>query len=48
MINGSTMGIIDMTKAVRTIPGSREIRELGKDMIRFEEDSIQNMKRYLY
>lgn len=48
MINGSTMGVIDMTKAVRTIPGSREIRELGKDMIRFEEDSIQNMKRYLY
>lgn len=48
MINGSTMGLIDMTKAVRTIPGSHEIRNLGKDMIRFEEDSIQNMKRYLY
>lgn len=48
MINGSTMGIIDMTKAVRTIPGSQEVRHLGRELLNFEENSIEQMKRYLY
>ena len=48
MINGSTMGIIDMTKAVQTIPGSQEVRQLGRDLLELEQNNIEQMKRYLY
>ncbi len=48
MINGSTMGVIDMTKAVHSIPSGQQTRALGKELLKFEENSIEQMKRYLH
>ena len=48
LINGSTMGIIDMTKAVRSIPSNQQPRALGKELLQFEQNSIEHMKRYLH
>lgn len=48
LINGNTMGIIDMTKAVHSIPSSQQARALGKELLQFEENSIEHMKRYLH
>lgn len=48
LINGSTMGIIDMTKAVRSIPSGQQSRALGKELLQFEENSVEQMKRYLH
>jgi len=48
LINGNTMGIIDMTKAVHSIPSSPQTRALGKELLQFEQNSIDHMKRYLH
>jgi hypothetical protein len=48
VINGSTMGVIDMTKAIRSIPSGQQARNLGKELLQFEQNSIDEMKRYLH
>jgi hypothetical protein len=48
MIEGATMGIVDMTRSLkehREVP--EEARKIGSDLIAVEERTIQNMKRYL-
>lgn len=50
MINGSTMGIIEMRRALRQAnEGScgQEAVQLGDRVIRFEEDNIERLKTYL-
>ena len=50
MIQGSTMGITDMTKKVREFEGDgcpdRALR-LGRDLISFEQNNIEKLKAFL-
>ena len=50
MIQGSTMGITDMTKKVREFEGDgcpdRALR-LGRDLISFEQENIEKLKAFL-
>lgn len=48
MIQGSTMGIIDMTRTIKQyndVP--RDIKALGYELITIEENNVQRMKNYL-
>ncbi len=48
MIEGATMGIVDMTRNLkehREVP--EESRKIGSDLLAIEERTIQKMKRYL-
>ena len=47
-INGSTMGIIQITKKIKEFPGS-DIRslDLAKNVITFEQHNIDTLKDYL-
>lgn len=48
MINGSTMGIIDMTKTLRSNTDiSPYAVELGQKLIKTEQNNIELMKQYL-
>lgn len=50
MINGSTMGIIDLGKRVKQAQSegvSEDVVKIANDMMSFEEDNIQKMKTYL-
>ena len=50
MINGSTMGVIDLKKRVKQAEQdgvSKEIVKIANDMMTFEEDNIDKMKNYL-
>lgn len=48
MIQGSTMGIIDMTRTIKQyndIP--QNIKALGYELVTIEENNVQRMKNYL-
>ncbi|NCC86621.1 MAG: hypothetical protein EOM05_01970 [Clostridia bacterium] len=48
MIQGSMMGVIDMSRTLREysdIP--KEAKNLGQDLIGIEENNVQRMKQYL-
>ena len=48
MINGATMGVIDMTKKLReynTVDSA--VHSLGEDVVKFEENTVTKMKNYL-
>ncbi len=48
MINGSTMGIIEMTKKINDHPlCESSIKQLGQDIISFEQENINKLKSYL-
>jgi uncharacterized protein (DUF305 family) len=50
IIEGATMGVTNMTRLLReneNNPCSEEILDLAKDIIRYEENTIENMKKYL-
>ena len=47
-INGSTMGIIQMTRKIRNFPESdHKSLDLAKNIITFEQHNIDNLKGYL-
>ena len=50
LIQGSTMGITDMTKRVREFEGEgchEKALKIGRDLISFEQDNIEKMKTFL-
>ena len=48
MINGSTMGIVQMTKQVREHSDIDDpVRNMASHLIRQEQDNIERMKQYL-
>lgn len=50
LIQGSTMGITDMTKHVREFEGEgcpEQALRLGRDLITFEQNNIEKMKTFL-
>ena len=48
MIEGATMGIVDMTRNLKDYSDvPEESRKIGSDLIAVEERTIQKMKRYL-
>ncbi len=48
MINGATMGVIDMTKKLREYNSANAvIHSLGQEVLNFEENTIAKMKNYL-
>jgi hypothetical protein len=50
VIEGSTMGITDTTKVINEYesdPECREAVELARKIVRFEQDNIEIMKKYL-
>lgn len=48
MIQGSTMGIIDMVRTIKQFPDVPEAsKQIGEDLIKLEENSMQKMKQYL-
>lgn len=50
MINGSTMGIIDMRRALREASDAscaQDVADLGNTVIRFEENNVEKLKTYL-
>lgn len=48
MINGATMGVIDMTKKLREYNAAdAAIHSLGSEVLKFEENTVEKMKNYL-
>ena len=49
MIQGSTMGTVEMTRRLHQYQGQAdpELLALGERLLRTEEQNIQQMKRYL-
>lgn len=48
MMQGSTMGIIDMARTLKEYPDIPDSsRKIGEDLIKLEENSMQKMKSYL-
>ena len=48
MINGSTMGVIGLTRTIRQTPdASPDCTQLAREVVTFEENSINKMKTYL-
>ena len=50
MIEGSTMGITDTTKIINEYESKPECKDavaLARDIVRFEQDNIEIMKKYL-
>ena len=48
MITGSTAGVIGLTRKIRETPdASPECTQLARDVVAFEENSINRMKTYL-
>ena len=48
LINGTTMGIVDMTKKIGELGDSDAgARRLAEDFINFEEKSVEQLKKYL-
>lgn len=48
MINGATMGVIDMTKKLREYNSANAaIHSLGSEVLKFEENTVEKMKNYL-
>lgn len=48
MMQGSTMGIIDMVRTLKEYPNvPPTAKRIGEDLIKLEENSMQKMKQYL-
>ena len=48
MINGSTMGIIELTRKIRRTPdASDDCVKIANDVVAFEENNVNRMKTYL-
>ncbi len=48
MIQGSTMGIIDMTRTIKQYSDvPQNIKALGYELVTIEENNVQRMKNYL-
>ncbi|SMC56551.1 hypothetical protein [Papillibacter cinnamivorans] len=48
MIQGSTMGITEMTKALNHYgPGDPKVRSLAENLVNTEQGNIERMKKYL-
>lgn len=48
MMQGSTMGIIDMVRTLKEFPDvPPSSKKIGEDLIKLEENSMQKMKQYL-
>ena len=48
MIQGSTMGVIDITKNIKKYPDIKpEIKNLSNDLLKLEQDNIEKLKVYL-
>ena len=48
MINGSTMGIIELTRKIRRTPcADADSVKIANDVVAFEESGIEQMKTYL-
>ncbi len=48
MMQGSTMGIIDMVRTIKQFPDAPPAsKKIGEDLIKLEENSMQKMKQYL-
>lgn len=48
MIQGSMMGVIDMTRTLKEYSDTpSNVQKIGQDLIKLEENSIQKMKQYL-
>lgn len=48
MIQGSMMGVIDMTRTLKEYSDTpTNVQKIGQDLIKLEENSIQKMKQYL-
>ena len=48
MINGSTMGVIGLTRKIRETAGaSEDCVRIATDVVKFEENNITKMKTYL-
>jgi len=50
IIEGATMGVTNMTRLLReyeNTPCSEDVLALARDIIKYEESTIENMKKYL-
>lgn len=48
LIQGSTMGIVDVTKKIKEYPNAdKEILDLANKLLKFEQNSIEEYKKYL-
>jgi len=48
LIQGSTMGIVDITKKLKEYPkADKEIIDLGNQLLQFEQRNIEELKKYL-
>ena len=50
MIEGSTMGVTDTTKIIHEYEGNPECRDvlaLARDIVKFEEQNVEDMKKFL-
>lgn len=48
MIQGSTMGIIDITKRLKDYdPKDDEIAKLGNELLKVEQNNVESLKRFL-
>lgn len=48
MIQGSTMGIIDITKRLKDYdPKNDEIVKLGNELLKVEQNNVESLKRFL-
>lgn len=48
MIQGSTMGIIDVTRKIKEYKNvTKDVKELGNRLLKFEQQNVEEMKRFL-
>jgi len=48
LIQGSTMGIVDITKKIKEYPNAeKEILDLANKLLEFEQNNIEECKKYL-
>jgi hypothetical protein len=50
MIEGSTMGVTDTTKVIHEYEGNpecRDVLDLARNIVKFEEQNIEDMKKFL-
>ena len=48
LIQGSTMGIIDITKKIKEYPNAdKEILELANKLLKLEQNNVEECKKYL-
>ena len=48
IIQGSTMGVVDMTKRLREYPDApKDVRALGEKLLKLEEYNVTELKKYL-